>query len=149
MNGHAPSLSDLQTDSTSGGLDVDIGVTILKRSGQELRVVMDAIFFSSNVGMEVRGGAVSVDVGEGVLEGAPCDQRKPCVHLGHCHCSMLVFLSSRSFSCAIFLLVLGIAMVADMLVTAGSCNSSSCIPSMTDWDVIFCSKFLALSIITL
>ena len=91
MNGHAPSLSDLQTDSTSGGLDVDIGVTILKRSGQELRVVMDAIFFSSNVGMEVRGGAVSVDVGEGVLEGAPCDQRKPCVHLGHCHHSMCLF----------------------------------------------------------
>src|SRR5882724_7997535 len=124
-----------------------IGVTILKRSGRELMVVIAAMFFSSYAGTEARGGAVSVDIAEGVLEGAPCDQRNPRVHLGRCHRSMLVFLSSGSLCCAIFRLVLAVAMVADMQVTAGCCNTSSCVPSTTDRDVIICCKFLALSVI--
>ena len=47
-----------------------IGVTISKRLGHELMVVMAAMLFSSDKGMEAKGGAVSVDVAEGILEGA-------------------------------------------------------------------------------
>jgi len=77
VNGHKPSLNDLQTDSMGGWLGCCcnrdsnlltlIGVTILKRSGQELMVVMAAMFFSSDAGTEAKGGAVSVDIAEGVF----------------------------------------------------------------------------------
>jgi len=100
VNSHRPSLKDLQTDSTRGwfgcchnsvsNLSTLIGVMILKRLGWELMVIIAATLLSSDWGMEAKGAAVSVDVAEGVLEGALWDQRKHRIH--HCHCSKLVFL---------------------------------------------------------
>jgi len=110
-------------------------------------VAMAATLFSSDSRMEAKGSTVSVDVAEGVLNSALSDQRKPRIHLGHCHHSMLVLFSFRSSCCAIFHLVLAIAVVTDVPVTAGDHNALSCIPSLTDWDVITISEFLAFSII--
>jgi len=55
-------------------------------------VIIAATLSSSDGGTEAKGGTVSVDVAEGVLEGVPCDQRKPCIHIGCSHHFMLVFL---------------------------------------------------------
>jgi len=55
-------------------------------------VTLAAILFSSDVGTETRGGAVSVNVAEGVLEGALWDQRKPRVQQGLFNLSLSILL---------------------------------------------------------
>jgi len=55
-------------------------------------VALAMTLFSLDIGTEARGGAVSVDVAEGVFEGAPWDQMKPWVQRGLFHLSSLDFL---------------------------------------------------------
>jgi len=100
-----------------------IGVMILKRSGLVLMVIIAVTLFSSDGGIEAQGGAVSVDIAEGVLKGVPCDQRKPHIHLGCCHHSILVFLGFWSTCWEIFHLALSIAVLTDVLVATGSHNA--------------------------
>ena len=76
--------------------------------------------FNSDVGTEARGGAVSVDMAEGVLEGAPWEQRKPWVQWGLFHLSLLIFLGVLSSCGAVLCLVFPMAMVALMLIC--TCN---------------------------
>jgi len=47
---------------------------------------------SSDIGIEGKGEADSVDMAEGVLEGAPCDQRNPLFQWGCFHLSSSFFL---------------------------------------------------------
>ena len=69
-----------------------MGVTILKRSGRSLTVEFTVMLDSSEAGIEGKGSAVSVDVADGVFEGAPHDQRNPLVQQGRFHLSSLFFL---------------------------------------------------------
>ena len=79
--GQAPSLKDRQTESASGWFGCCsnrdskrltlMGVTILNRSGRDLMVLTAKVLFILEVGIDANGSTVSVDVAEGVLEGAP------------------------------------------------------------------------------
>src|SRR5882724_4572926 len=112
-------------------------------------IIIAVTLLSSDWGMDASGAVVSVDVAEGVLEGALLDQRKPHIHLGHCHHSKSVFLGFRLSFCTVFHLVLTITVVTDVPVSAGGRNATSCIPSLTHQDVVISGDFLAFSIIGL
>jgi len=77
---------------SDSNLSTLIGVTILKRSGWSLIVEFAAMLDSSDAGIEGKGSADSVDVAEGVFEGALHDQRNPLIQRGHFHLSSLFFL---------------------------------------------------------
>src|SRR5882724_11355859 len=96
---------------------MSIGVTILKRSGQDLMVLVATVLFSSETGIDANGRAVSVNVAEGVLEGALLDQRKPHVHCGCFHRSVLSSISHLLSSCALFRLVFAFAFEAYVSIT--------------------------------
>ena len=99
-------------------------------------MALAATLLSLGVGTEARGGAVSVDMAEGVLEGAPWDQMKPRVQRGLFHLSSSVFLCVLSSGGAVLCLVFPVAMVALVSISTRDRHTVSVVPVMTDWGFI-------------
>ena len=92
--------------------------------------------FSSDIGTEAKGGAVSVDMADGVLGGAPWDQRKPWDQQGLFHLSSSRFLGILVFQGTVFCLVLPMVTVALVLISASNWDAASSIRSTTVWGLI-------------